>query len=178
MVSEAYHDARLALLPAQPLKKDLSKVKRSSRPAPPSPPEVRTPPKLRDLSKDKENERIDKWDRMMRVSRRDDGGNVAAWALDERKGRKVGSSMLLCETPALIWLSCDRGCTKECQIAGGELRGGQSLRARSIAHPGSLLVRLQLNCSRDILFVLQLRHILSWPLNHFSIGSNRSAVYI
>ncbi|KZT58294.1 RabGAP/TBC [Calocera cornea HHB12733] len=93
MVSEAHHEARLALLPASPLKKDLSRVKLSSRSAPPSPPEVRAPPKLRKLSRDKENERIDKWDRMMRVSMRDDGGNAAAWAFDERKGRKLRSRL-------------------------------------------------------------------------------------
>jgi len=81
------------LLPASPLKKDLSRVKLSSRSAPASPPEVHAPPKLRDLPKDRENERIDKWDRMMRVSRRDDGGNVATWSFDERKGRKLRSRL-------------------------------------------------------------------------------------
>lgn len=37
----------------------------------------------------KEVDRINKWERMMVVAKRDEGGNVQVWGWDARKGRKV-----------------------------------------------------------------------------------------
>ncbi|KAG8967968.1 hypothetical protein FRC03_008989 [Tulasnella sp. 419] len=78
---------RLALLPLAPLRKPL----RQSRTPPTSPlpsqsdvSSLSTPSEL-----PKERSRIDKWDRMMKVSSRDHGGNAQSWTFDQKKGRKL-----------------------------------------------------------------------------------------
>ncbi|KAG8897656.1 hypothetical protein FRB99_008005 [Tulasnella sp. 403] len=78
---------RLALLPVVPYKK-LPATVRTPPSSPAAPPdELRTLPTP--TEDPKERTRIAKWERMMKVSKRDVGGNVERWTFDERKGRKL-----------------------------------------------------------------------------------------
>ena len=81
---------RLSLLPAAPLLKHLVPDKPTRTP-PSSPPtsskEISSVPTP--LVPPKERTRMAKWERMMKVSKRDQGGNIEVWTFDERKGRKV-----------------------------------------------------------------------------------------
>ncbi|KAG9007843.1 hypothetical protein FRB93_007234 [Tulasnella sp. JGI-2019a] len=79
---------RLALLPAASLQKGPVTVKTppSSPPLPRT--ELKAIPPGQNVSP-KEVKRIDKWGRMMRVNRRDPGGNVESWSIDDRKGKKL-----------------------------------------------------------------------------------------
>lgn len=83
---------RLALIPSAPLRKAPSPIKTppSSPPAPPE--DLKALPPV-DPILPKEQERIAKWERMMRVAKRDPGGNVERWSFDEKKGRKVFHSL-------------------------------------------------------------------------------------
>ena len=112
------------MIPAAALKKPPARVRTppSSPPAPPE--EIKALPLVG--QDPKELARIDKWGRMLRVSRRDAGGNVEQWSFDEKKGRKVIVLVAIVPIELTEMISSEKGYTKASPIAGGRPSGGPS----------------------------------------------------
>jgi hypothetical protein len=74
----------------------------------------------------KERERVDKWMKMMKVVKRDQGGNILEWGWrTDGQGSKVGRIvwMVLLYKSGLT-ISFPKGCIKVFRIDGGWLLGG------------------------------------------------------
>ncbi|KAG1868261.1 rab-GTPase-TBC domain-containing protein [Suillus subalutaceus] len=80
------HD-RLVLLPSGPLLKRLTSVRAGSKSAPSHAVSVSSLPAA--SSPLKEQMRVAKWDRMLEVLSRDDGGNVESWGVKASKAHKL-----------------------------------------------------------------------------------------
>lgn len=117
-------EPRIVKLPALNLSKLLTPVK--TPPTSPAGPkdEVKTIPEP--VEGPKESERIAKWQRMMKVAKRDIGGNVEKWTFDERKGKKVCRPVSNVQFVRLSrTISCENECTKAFRTDGEPQHGSQ-----------------------------------------------------
>ncbi|KAG8876702.1 hypothetical protein FRB97_003997 [Tulasnella sp. 331] len=155
---------RLVLLPLAPLQKAPAVVKTP----PSSPPLPRT--ELKAIppgqgNNPKEVKRIDKWGQMMKVQRRDPGGNVESWSFDEKKGKKLRERIykgVPDRWRSAVWWTLLDGSRVESKspplIAHGSSRMGMGMNAKELAaqyrewidRPSSHDIQIDLDVPRTI----------------------------